>query len=87
MIAYVNYLKPVTISPVVQRILSSGKITRADERFFMWVMAAGKPLTNEEMKQVSDVVDRFQLGLLKLADTDRPPQHPTSDAPLPTSLL
>lgn len=68
MIGYASYLKTVTVSQVVKRILNSGKITRADEKFFMRALAAEEPLSREEMKQVSDVIDRFQMGLLKLAD-------------------
>jgi hypothetical protein len=66
MIAYIAPLNTVTVRQVVKRILSSGKITHADEKFFMKAMVAEEPLTRDEMKQVSDVLDRLRMGLLKV---------------------
>lgn len=66
MIAYISPINTVTLRQVVRRILSSGKITRADEKFFLKAMVAEEPLTQDEMKQVSNVLDRLQMGLLKV---------------------
>ncbi|MDX2239368.1 MAG: hypothetical protein NW224_01680 [Leptolyngbyaceae cyanobacterium bins.302] len=66
MIAYLSPINTITVRQVVQRILDSGKITHADEKFFLKAMVAEQPLTNEEMKQVSNVLDRLQMGLLKV---------------------
>jgi hypothetical protein len=66
MIVYIAPLNTVTVRQVVKRILSSGKITRADEKFFMKAMVADEPLTQDEMKQVNDVLDRLQMGLVKV---------------------
>ncbi|MDX2229900.1 MAG: hypothetical protein NW220_09695 [Leptolyngbyaceae cyanobacterium bins.349] len=66
MIAYVSPLNTITVRQVVKRILKTGKITRADEKFFLKAMVAEEPLTTAEMKQVSNVLDRLQMGLLKV---------------------
>lgn len=68
MIAYISPLNTITIAQVVKRILNSGKITWADEKFFLRAMVAEEPLTTEEMQQVSDVLNRLQMGLLKVVD-------------------
>jgi len=66
MIAYVSPLNTITVRQVVKRILNSGRITRADEKFFLRAMVAEESLTNEEMQQISMVLDRLQMGLLKV---------------------
>ncbi len=66
MIAYISPTNTITVRHVVNRILNTGKITHADEKFFLKAMVSDATLTNEEMKQVSDVLDRLQMGLLKV---------------------
>lgn len=66
MIGYISPLNTITIRQVVKRILHSGRITRADEKFFLRAMVAEDPLTTEEMEQISTVLDRLQMGLLKV---------------------
>lgn len=66
MIGYISPLNTITIRQVVKRILHSGRITRADEKFFLRAMVAEDPLTTEEMAQISTVLDRLQMGLLKV---------------------
>ena len=66
MIAYIAPLNALTVHQVVSRILNSGKITYADERFFMKAMVAEEPLTHEELQQVNNVFNRLQMGLLKV---------------------
>ncbi|EKQ68194.1 hypothetical protein OsccyDRAFT_2716 [Leptolyngbyaceae cyanobacterium JSC-12] len=68
MIAYISPLNTITIAQVVKRILKSGKITRADETFFLRAMVAEDPLTTEEMQQVHDLFNRLRMGLLKVVD-------------------
>ncbi len=66
MIGYISPLNTVTLRQVVKRILQSGKITHADEKFFLRAMVAEEPLTTEEIEQVHTVLDRLQMGLLKV---------------------
>jgi len=66
MIAYINPTNTITIRQVIKRILNTGRITHADEKFFLKAMVAEEPLTNEEMEQVSHILDRLQMGLLKV---------------------
>ena len=60
-----------TSSPIVHvidRILRSGKITRADEFYFFKAMVAEQPLNSEEQAQVRHVLARLQMGLLQVVD-------------------
>jgi len=66
MVAYVNPSNPTTLRQVVKRILDTGRITHLDEKFFLKAMVAEEPLTTEEMRQVNQVLDRLQMGLLKV---------------------
>lgn len=56
------------ISRVIDRIYRSGKITRADEQYFLMAMVAENPLTREQQHQVRDITQRLQMGLLKVVD-------------------
>jgi hypothetical protein len=58
----------ITIGQILRRVLATGKITRADEMFFLRTLASGVSLDDQEMDMVSDVLDRLQMGLLKVAD-------------------
>ncbi|WP_421654960.1 hypothetical protein [Leptothermofonsia sp. ETS-13] len=58
----------LTIRQILNRVLATGKITRADEMFFLRMLASGASLDEREMDMVSDVLDRLQMGLLKVAD-------------------
>ncbi len=59
---------PISVSQVVNRILGSGKITRADERFFQLATVAETPLNADEFSQVTQLYNRLQMGLLKVVD-------------------
>jgi S1-C subfamily serine protease len=64
-----RYTSPqLTVQRVVDKILASGRITRADEAFFLRAIAADKVLSQREMALINRVRDRLQMGLLKLAD-------------------
>lgn len=58
----------LTIGQILNHILATGKITRADEMFFFKTLASGTALNDYEMDMVTDVLDRLQMGLLKVAD-------------------
>lgn len=65
-----NYNRPMStaISQVINRVLASGRITRADESVFLRAMVNDHPLNPEEMNQINHVFDRLQMGLLKVVD-------------------
>lgn len=58
----------ITLSSVVQRVLASGRITRADEKFFYGAMVADMALNEVELQLVNRVLQRLQMGLLKVVD-------------------
>ncbi|NJP10573.1 MAG: hypothetical protein HC866_14740 [Leptolyngbyaceae cyanobacterium RU_5_1] len=58
----------VTVAQVIKRILGTGKITRADEQFFLWVVAARTHISDEDANRVTDIYDRLKMGLLKVVD-------------------
>ncbi|MBW4521233.1 MAG: hypothetical protein KME16_16230 [Scytolyngbya sp. HA4215-MV1] len=57
-----------SIKQVIRRIFESGKITRSDENYFLRVMTSDRSLNSEELKQITCVFDRLQMGLLKVID-------------------
>ncbi|UBF25526.1 hypothetical protein K9N68_28760 [Kovacikia minuta CCNUW1] len=59
---------PVTIGQIINRIRSTGKITRADEKFFLRALVTETSLSDREMDMVSDVLNRMQMGLIRVAD-------------------
>jgi hypothetical protein len=63
-----NRRSSLTIGQIINRILTSGKITRADEMFFMRALATETTLNEHEMDMVSDVLNRMQMGLIRVAD-------------------
>jgi hypothetical protein len=63
-----NRRSNLTIGQIINRILTSGKITRADEMFFMRALATETTLNEREMDMVSDVLNRMQMGLIRVAD-------------------
>jgi hypothetical protein len=68
MITNISPLCSVPVGQVVNRILGSGRITRADEKFFLRAMVTETVLSDEEMMQISNVYDRLQMDLLKVVD-------------------
>ncbi len=57
-----------TIAQVVERILASGKITRADQVSLQRAMSSENPLSGEESRKIKRVFERLQMGLLKVVD-------------------
>ena len=60
-------LRPL-LDQVINRIFASGRITKADENTFLWATLADEPLSREEMHQVRRVLERLQMGLIKVVD-------------------
>lgn len=57
-----------TIAQVIERILASGKITRADQISLQRAMSSENPLSVEETRKIKRVFERLQMGLLKVVD-------------------
>jgi hypothetical protein len=58
----------ISIEQIADRIIASGRITRADERFFMQAALANVPPSEEEMSHIKRVIDRLHMGLLRVLD-------------------
>lgn len=63
-----NHFSQLSLGDTLNRILATGRITRSDEMFFFRALASGAALDEQENDMVSDVLDRLQMGLLKVAD-------------------
>lgn len=57
-----------SVKQVINRIFASGKITRSDENYFLRVLLTGRSLDESELLQINDVLQRLQMGLLKVVD-------------------
>lgn len=58
----------VPLKQIVSRILASGRITRADEKIFFKALVTETALSSEEMDLIHRVLDRMQMGLIKVTD-------------------
>ncbi len=56
------------IRDVTGRIFATGKITREDERALHQVMVSDMYLDTGDVDQIRGVLDRLQMGLIKVAD-------------------
>ena len=56
------------IRDVTSRIFATGKITREDERALHQVMVSDMYLDTGDVDQIRGVLDRLQMGLIKVAD-------------------
>ncbi|MBD2459727.1 hypothetical protein H6G89_01605 [Oscillatoria sp. FACHB-1407] len=65
-------MQPSTLAPTIEeitnRIVASGRITRADERFLLRAATSEQPLSDRDMRQVKHVLDRLKMGLLRVVD-------------------
>lgn len=62
-------IKPQSdIAQLVEKILSSRKITRADQRRFMSTALSKVRLSHDDQIQVNRVFDGLRSGLLKVVD-------------------
>lgn len=57
-----------TIEQVVQRIFSTHRITRADQRLFMATLLSKDTLSPEEQEHIDKVFDALRRGLLRVVD-------------------
>lgn len=58
----------LTSTQIINRILTSGKITAADRAWFLQATVADHPLNSQELAQVRQIFDRLRMGLLKVVD-------------------
>jgi hypothetical protein len=58
----------IPLSRVIQRVLATGKITHADEKFFLRALATEQPLTMDELDLVCNILNRMDLGLVRVVD-------------------
>ncbi|WP_416675717.1 hypothetical protein [Egbenema bharatensis] len=61
---------PTSLHPeqIIDRILSSGKITAADRAWFLTATRSNATLTTQQLAQIQQVFDRLRMGLLKVVD-------------------
>jgi hypothetical protein len=57
-----------SLKHVINRIIASGQITRAERNWFLRATMTDMPFSIEELKQIRSVFDRLQMGLLKVVD-------------------
>ncbi len=57
-----------TLQNVVQKILSSGKITAAERLWFHHIVSTDVTFDAEMMNKVRQVFDRLRMGLIKVVD-------------------
>ncbi|MBF2079335.1 MAG: hypothetical protein IGR76_12665 [Synechococcales cyanobacterium T60_A2020_003] len=57
-----------SIGQVIQKILRTGRITAAQQRWLLKANAIGQVLNDEEMQLVKQVCDRLSTGLIKVVD-------------------
>lgn len=57
-----------TLHNVMQKILSSGKITTAERLWFHRIIATDVTLDAEMITKVRQVFDRLKMGLIKVVD-------------------
>ncbi len=68
MIQAQEHLHPDTLDRIVERIFSSRKITRADQKRFMSAMMSRETLSAEDQKKINRVFNALQQGLLRVVD-------------------
>ncbi|MCU0524981.1 MAG: hypothetical protein MUF72_09170 [Elainella sp. Prado103] len=57
-----------TLQHMVQRVLTSGRITNTERLWFHQAILSDLILDSEMMNQVRQVFDRLQMGLIKVVD-------------------
>jgi hypothetical protein len=58
----------MSIESVIRRILESGMITNADKNWLYRATLSEIYLTNDELNQVRRVMDRLQMGLVRVVE-------------------
>lgn len=63
-----NIRSAINLAQVMRQVIESGKITRSDEFFFLKAMTTETHLNDEELKLLNRVLDRMNMGLIKVED-------------------
>ena len=63
-----NIRSAISLAQIMQRVIASGKITRADELIFWRAATSETQLSEEDMKLLQGVLKRMELGLIKVED-------------------
>jgi hypothetical protein len=67
MTAY-SLCEPLNFQQVIDQMLISGQVTRQDEARLFSIMASDLTLSQSELHQVRRVMERLEMGLLKVVD-------------------
>lgn len=59
---------PKSLEPIVERIFSTHRITRADQRWFMSVMLSKDSLNPEDQNLISRVFEGVKKGSIRVVD-------------------
>jgi hypothetical protein len=63
-----HLLSQSPVTQVTERIVASGKITRADETVLLQASGSETPLTPVELERIRQVMDRLEMGLIRVVD-------------------
>lgn len=63
-----NIRSAINIGQIMRKVIVSGKITRADELVFLRAMVAEDPLTPEDLTTLRQVMQRMDMGLIKVVE-------------------
>lgn len=59
---------PLTPKAVIKQILSSGRITSFERKWLLQATLSDTLLSSDEVAQIRHLVDRLQMGLIKVVD-------------------
>jgi hypothetical protein len=63
-----QHKKETTVEQLAQQIFASGQITRADENLLHQITMSEIILSREDLNQIRRVMERLQMGLLRLVE-------------------
>lgn len=63
-----NVYSAISIGQIMKRVIDSGKITRADELFFLRALSSDAALTTEEINTLAQLMKRLEMGLIKVVN-------------------
>lgn len=63
-----NIRSAINIGQIMRQVIVSGKITRSDELVFLKAMVAEDPLTPEDLTTLRQVMQRLDMGLIKVVE-------------------
>ncbi|MDJ0553295.1 MAG: hypothetical protein QNJ68_02405 [Microcoleaceae cyanobacterium MO_207.B10] len=58
----------ITINQMVNRIMTSGKLSRREHLQLTSAILCGQKITDEERDQINQIFDLIQIGKIKLID-------------------